>query len=42
MSELSYIIAAYTVSWIGLLGYGAYLVMRDRAAKRLHAAGTAQ
>ncbi len=30
MSDIRYIVAAYAVSWIMLLGYGTYLAMRKR------------
>ena len=36
MSEWSYVIAAYAVSWIVLSGYASYLAARDHAAKRVN------
>ena len=34
MSEWSYIIAAYSVTWIVLLGTAVYLASRDAGARR--------
>ena len=30
MSEMPYIVAAYTISWIAVLGYATYLFVRSR------------
>ena len=34
MSDIRYIVAAYAVSWIVLLAYGAYLSTRKRTLQR--------
>lgn len=34
MSDIRYIVAAYAVSWIVLLSYGAYLASRKRTLQR--------
>ena len=39
MSEWNYIVGAYALTWIGLLGYAVHLARRlRRAAAALHAA----
>ena len=41
MSEWNYIIAAYALTWIGILGYALHTARRlARAAARLNAADT--
>ncbi|HVX38200.1 MAG TPA: hypothetical protein VHB25_01410 [Gemmatimonadaceae bacterium] len=42
MSEWSYIIAAYGVTWIVLLGTALYLATRDGAARRAFRAHSAE
>lgn len=34
MSEMPYITAAYTISWLAVLGYAMYLFVRSQNAKR--------
>lgn len=34
MSEMPYIMAAYTISWLAVLGYAMYLFFRSHNAKR--------
>ncbi|MGH7482651.1 MAG: CcmD family protein [Longimicrobiales bacterium] len=34
LSEWTFVVAAYAVTWIGLLGYAAYLEARRRHARR--------
>ena len=34
MSDIRYIVAAYAVSWVVLLSYGAYLSSRKRTLRR--------
>lgn len=33
MSDWKYILAAYAVSWVTLLGYGSYLAVRGRGVR---------
>lgn len=35
MSEWSYVVAAYALTWVGLAGYALYLHARARRAQRL-------
>ncbi len=35
MSEMPYVVAAYAVTWVVILGYAGYLAARTRQAKRL-------
>jgi CcmD family protein len=34
MSEMPYIIAAYSISWLTVLGYAMYLFLKTHAAKQ--------
>ena len=34
MSEMPYVVGAYTIAWLAVLGYAMYLFVRSRATKR--------
>ena len=42
MSEMPYIMAAYSISWLAVLGYAMYLFVRSHNAKRRLVASQAQ